>query len=438
MPPKITRVKWSAKNLPYGMEFSEVTGTFFGKPEVVGEYTVPVTVETNYGKDTKDIKIVINPPSLHGLFIANGYNSSNGLTNWNIYDTYKYDDANFFRKIDTIPNPCKLVAHANGRLGVLTESGDYYCQGMYANQHKGNVYTAKLEDTIDFMGEETSKGVANLYDTIKNWAGNALTLEDDEILSGVDRVFYVSDYTTIYYSSMLRPKMQQYALVLWNSKLNKAIIYPTRKRDFSYETVLTGSGKTVKSTQIWTDSTLKFDFSGVDTVEAFGEGSVREYSSFIFLTEGNTKLGGVDLGYKAIKFFPYAATKAGYPSFKTLSEDHYFDNKSETFTHGIIKNAWVYGLTVFVQTMENQLYLYRQENKSWDYIGAYDVKKVEFVNGGITVYLLTNNGELYVFHHYVKATTDANGGYTVTRMFPLLNLVDVLPLGTEAIAILVE
>ena len=47
MPPKITQVRWSAQNIPYGMVFSEVTGVFSGKPEVAGEYTVPVTVETN-------------------------------------------------------------------------------------------------------------------------------------------------------------------------------------------------------------------------------------------------------------------------------------------------------------------------------------------------------------------------------------------------------
>ena len=54
MPPKITRVRWSASSIPWGLTFNEQTGTFSGTPEDVGEYTVPVTVETNYGKDTKD------------------------------------------------------------------------------------------------------------------------------------------------------------------------------------------------------------------------------------------------------------------------------------------------------------------------------------------------------------------------------------------------
>lgn len=58
MPPKITRVRWSAQNLPWGISFNEKNGTFSGTPEDVGEYIVPVTVETNYGKDTKDVIIL--------------------------------------------------------------------------------------------------------------------------------------------------------------------------------------------------------------------------------------------------------------------------------------------------------------------------------------------------------------------------------------------
>jgi len=59
MPPRITRVRWSASSIPWGMTFNEQTGTFKGTPEDVGEYTVPVTVETNYGRDTKDVIVKV-------------------------------------------------------------------------------------------------------------------------------------------------------------------------------------------------------------------------------------------------------------------------------------------------------------------------------------------------------------------------------------------
>ena len=57
MPKNITSVVWSASNLPSGLSFDTATGTFSGTPTVAGEYTVPVTVRTNYGEDTKDVVI---------------------------------------------------------------------------------------------------------------------------------------------------------------------------------------------------------------------------------------------------------------------------------------------------------------------------------------------------------------------------------------------
>lgn len=50
MPPKITKVRWSAANLPWGISFNEQTGTFTGTPEDEGEYDIPITIETNYGR----------------------------------------------------------------------------------------------------------------------------------------------------------------------------------------------------------------------------------------------------------------------------------------------------------------------------------------------------------------------------------------------------
>ena len=59
MPKQITMVRWSATNVPYGVAFDENTGIFSGTPANAGDYVVPVTVETNYGKDTKDVALNI-------------------------------------------------------------------------------------------------------------------------------------------------------------------------------------------------------------------------------------------------------------------------------------------------------------------------------------------------------------------------------------------
>lgn len=59
MPKQITMVKWSAKDIPYGVAFDENTGTFSGSPLNAGDYIVPVTVQTNYGTDTKNVALNI-------------------------------------------------------------------------------------------------------------------------------------------------------------------------------------------------------------------------------------------------------------------------------------------------------------------------------------------------------------------------------------------
>lgn len=62
MQPTIRRIRWSAENIPWGLKFDERTGIFSGIPEDVGEFIVPVTAETNYGKFTQDVIIRVGQP----------------------------------------------------------------------------------------------------------------------------------------------------------------------------------------------------------------------------------------------------------------------------------------------------------------------------------------------------------------------------------------
>ena len=59
----IKYVRWTAEGLPDGLTLNEDTGVISGTPNApIGTYSVYVTVETNYGSDSKYIMIVIETP----------------------------------------------------------------------------------------------------------------------------------------------------------------------------------------------------------------------------------------------------------------------------------------------------------------------------------------------------------------------------------------
>ena len=62
MPKIITDVSWSATGLPTGVSIDKNTGTLTGTPSEAGEYTVPVTVETNYGRNSKNVSVNVKNP----------------------------------------------------------------------------------------------------------------------------------------------------------------------------------------------------------------------------------------------------------------------------------------------------------------------------------------------------------------------------------------
>ena len=63
MAKNITSVKWEATGLPAGLSINADTGVISGTPNVQpGEYTATIKVTTNYGSDTKTIKIIVAIP----------------------------------------------------------------------------------------------------------------------------------------------------------------------------------------------------------------------------------------------------------------------------------------------------------------------------------------------------------------------------------------
>ena len=100
MPKIITNVGWSASNVPFGLLFSETNGVFSGSPNVsAGEYLVPVSVRTNYGSDSKFVKIIVENSFLPVYAIGA---QAERWTNNAPPDSYG------FRKLD-IPDANKLV-----------------------------------------------------------------------------------------------------------------------------------------------------------------------------------------------------------------------------------------------------------------------------------------------------------------------------------------
>ena len=181
MPPKITQVRWSAQNVPWGLVFDENTGIFSGKPTVAGEYTVPVTVETNYGEDTKDVKFTVRKPiplvPTYGVWAI-----GRRATQWS--ENAQPDEYGFYRL--NVPQMQKLVAHYDG-FGALTADYKYYFCGYYGLYHN----TSGTVEKTSYLAEwNVPKCLTEIYSDVSETY--------KKILSGVDKtitLFYLKDYS---------------------------------------------------------------------------------------------------------------------------------------------------------------------------------------------------------------------------------------------------
>ena len=106
--------------LTWGVSFNEQTGTFSGTPTDIGEYIVPVHVETNYGYDDKDVKIIVEPHSYNVSAIGKM------ASTWSENAT---PDKYGFSPLQ-IPSTYKLSAVSNGFF-ALTSGEIPYCCGTY-------------------------------------------------------------------------------------------------------------------------------------------------------------------------------------------------------------------------------------------------------------------------------------------------------------------
>lgn len=407
MPPKITRVRWSAQNVPWGLSFNEKTGTFTGTPEDIGEYVVPVTVETNYGTDTEDVKIIV------GLPTYNVYSIGLNAATW--ANGNEPDEDGFYGL--SMPKANKLVSHYEG-FGAITADKEYYCCGVH-----------------DITSVTSINLVMPQFLTVKT-----PTIFRDYSTAPITRVicgnYSYSNYTGGTNGGTATRQYSKWIMYWMESKGNGIC---KKSGILQYKTV-TSNGQTQSSTSnpeqfnsgfYVTNSTSSKDPSGDDIsdgISVFGDAVLSSASSptkFVGLNRNGMQCYSgtssiIKLQEKSIKIF------SSRRPFLCLTESGYLYNYNATnlisCSYGLIKNAWEAGETAFyVQTKNNLLCQYIKDTQDWDLLGAFDIKKVEVPNVNMA-FLLTNNGELYHKGNAVSGVTEAHDNFT--HIFTNLNFAD--------------
>ena len=391
MPPKITRVRWSAQNVPWGISFNEKNGTFSGAPEDVGEYTVPVTVETNYGKDTKDVKIIVTPP-VYSVY-AIGAKAS-------VWSGNSDPDEDGFYGL-TMPKAYELIPNYEG-FGARTSEGQFYACGVYLT-----------ESRTTHTSVEQTKVSANTPTNVSRMEGGA----------DFERLIFTEGTTS--YTKPSNPNIYQHLSFLYR------IIVPVEALssvDLRYGSGILKNSSGTKAIGLNSNTLGSLGKRGglIFSCEPYNKnGDAYRYLSNYGTTINTytvrvkengsctTSIINSDLGYRAIKFLD--------AKFDCLSDTYYLDNNPDNFTHGIIKDAWAVKTSVYVQTTGNQLYEYNNGTNDWDLLGIFDIKKVEVPNVNMA-FLLTNNGELYHKGNAVSGVTEAHDSFT--HIFTSLNFAD--------------
>lgn len=413
MPPKITEVKWSAENVPLGVSFNENTGTFSGEPEEAGEYTVPVTVETNYGIDTKDVIITVEPPT-YGVW-AIGLNA----VTWSEDGTP--DEYGLYGL--SMPEAYKLVKNPNG-FGALTAGHQYYCCGYYSV--KTGIYGFENLNYTILSNDKQPKQLQGLLDRII-WG--SLSYHYTEPNKKYPVTTQENGFFTIYLYGY-NEKQNTYSIGTYHQgasiqKVSQSV--PSGYYGLNYTGYAGGT-----SIALFNDNKILPPYMYRDTVSI---SLTQNYTPFCLCENGTKKVSaranaskdtagsGIstapsfsvsDLGYRAIKFLG--------AKFDTLSENHYLDNNPDNFTHGTIKDVWALSNSVYVQTTSNLLYEYVNDTQTWNLLGIYDVQKIELptIND---LFMLTNDGRLFHKGTAISGLFD-EAHETLTHLFPALTFKD--------------
>ena len=382
MPKKITRVSWSASGLPYGISFDERTGTFSGWPEDKGEYYIPVKVKTNYGSDEKDVKIIVVGKSCP-VYAIGHYAET-----WS--ERASHDEDGFYPI--NIPNAYKLSARNNGFTAHVLGDGIYYCgvNAINTTAYEMAYQAFRAQNVPVHITAETASDIlcGIIQSAATSTSGTTKSTAYILRISRNGEVKFETSGATIHKANTTT-----------NTYIN---VSATRSNDISLSE-LGNAGFKLPEASYQGSANLAQGISWLS-----GDGSVLMTIKFSNSASSHTySVSKQELGFKAIKLF--APTNNTNLPFKYLSENKYLDNNPANFQIGVIKDAWVYGTTAYVQTENDNLYEYN--SGSWNYQGYYDIEKLEIPASG-TVLMLTTDGQLYHKGSQLTNITEAHDNFT--------------------------
>ena len=430
MPKKITNVQWSASNVPDGVSFDTQTGTLSGTPSVLGEYTVPVKVTTNYGTDQKDVKIII-------MKAYPVYAIGSKAATWS---ENAEADANGFRKLN-MPNAYKLIFGQKG-FGAKCTDGNYYACGNY----DVNVQT----------GVDSPKTVNKPTKITVEDGSNEIAIDDMRF----GRIYVTNTNTT------LSTDYEYFLYVM--KKLKNGKITCSASPIYSYKENRNSSGTVTYHNE--QSSYPSSGFSSMNTLFfGFKLPDVRymDWQGFGFLSSENTLIlrarnkksaastwnsSEKSLDYDVKKYFVrsnkdvpilYSYLTNGNKLIPTESAD------PEDFPYGDLKDAWCYNKMAFAVTENNELYAkgtnsYNQLGlpntttyNDWEKVGNFDVKRIEMSTN--KSFLLTNDGKLYFAGSAISDVVPENHS-EFTQIFPDYYFQDIAysPTGSTLIVTMEE
>ena len=406
MPKKITSVKWTASEIPSGLSFNESTGTFSGTAANAGEYTVPVTVETNYGTDTKDVAVNVEGRAYSVYAVG-----SKAATWSNNAEPDEYG----FRKLE-MPDAYRLMSHYGG-FGARTAGKKYYCCGVidFLNVNSGTISSVldvassptelKAPSDIPSLKYETVAEVYIGYAKSYTWTATSTSpLKKNSIL-------HEGYIMLVRYDS---GKLQ--------ARGSKVRLYTNYEASGQTRTSWINGNNLADIREVYKLPDVKaptvYIADGISWLE--NEGS-EVHSAYFSIQDSQWYTRKVsDLEYKAEKLYlayereTSGSNMGGCSSrnalYSYLSSDKYLNNDNSQFSDGKIADAWVYMTNGYVLTDEKRLYE-KQGTGVWSFQGEYDVKKLLMPSTAIT-FLLTKGGELYHKGSAVTGVTEAHTDFT--------------------------
>lgn len=418
MPPKITRVRWKADNIPYGLEFNENTGIFTGTPEDEGKHVVPVTVETNYGTDTKNI--VISVLQSYQFYFITKHSTSNSIRIKTVTIQNNSADTGYLFAKKNIPKFIKLLDWPYG-FRAIGEDGNRYGTGLDALK------------PISFSGIYSDTGnVPNLLYYSKEFT----PLSDAYMICGYETAVFPQKNIK-YLSDTMIPKLYYVARVDAQNKLRLSWYGDYYYHDYNARTWSNVknvshfygsdlSGKIVSDVQVMPDGVVSCLLED-GTQLGINSASITQSDEWYSAT-GTRNAQTIDIGYRATKIFyctsNLASSSTTVPAsinVVLLSESNLLNNDPTLFTYGNIANVWGYDTLFYVQTTDNRLYEHNVNTNDWDLLGIFDIKKVIVDKQGI--FMLTNDGKLYNKGKYGAYMLD-EPHETLTQILPELTFKD--------------